>query len=138
MANMAYDIPEVPDFGETEEKRVFDRHVKMIVASFVLGKREERYSRHFNTVCCGASPDRDGVLRGFCSTYSCGIGCKSAMQYCREAHERDPEIYPNIDEWFEPTENEIDTAVAEVRRKGYRIEWKYNSKGKAGQLGVIR
>lgn len=135
---MTYEIPEVPDFGETDEKKVFDRHVKMLVASFVLGRKEETYSRHYNTICCGASPDREGVLRGFCSTYTCGIGCKSDLDHCREAHGRNPCIYPNIGEWFRPTENEIDTAVAEVRRKGYRIEWRYNSKGTAGHLGVIR
>ena len=135
---MAYEVPEVPNFNETPEKATFDKHVKMLVASFVLAKKEEQYSSHFNHLCCGASPDKDGVLRGFCSTYTCGIGCKSTLQYCREAHERNPAIYPNIDEWFSPTENEIDTAIREVTAKGYRIEWRYNSKGRAGHLGVIR
>jgi hypothetical protein len=135
---MAYEVPEVPNFNETAEKATFDKHVKMLVASFVLSKKEETYSRHFNHICCGASPDKDGVLRGFCSTYTCGIGCKSDMDYCREAHARNPAIYPNIDEWFSPTENEIDTAIREVSAKGYRIEWRYNSQGRAGHLGLIR
>jgi len=135
---MAYEIPEVPDFNETAEKAIFDRHVKMLVASFVLGRKSERYSRHYNSICCGASPDKDGVLRGFCSTYTCGIGCESDMDLCRKAHTRNPAAYPNIDEWFRPTENEIDAACEEVRRKGYRIEWRYNTKGTAGHLGVIR
>ena len=64
---MAYEVPEVPNFNETAEKATFDKHVKMLVASFVLSKKEETYSRHFNHICCGASPDKDGVLRGFCS-----------------------------------------------------------------------
>ena len=135
---MAYEIPEVLDFNDTPEKAVFDRHVKMLVASFVLAKREESYSRHFNTICCGASPDRNGVRRGFCSTYYCCDEKSSALYQCREAHNANPDIYPNFDEWFTPTENEISAAIREVEKKGYRIEWRYNSKGTAGHLQVIR
>jgi hypothetical protein len=135
---MPYEIPEVPNFNDTPEKAVFDRHIKMLVASFILAGKAESYSRHYNTICCGASPDRNGVRRGFCSTYTCGVGCKSDLTECREAHERNPAIYPNIDEWFSPTEREVDTAIREVERKGYRIEWRYNSRGTAGHLRVIR
>ena len=135
---MAYQIPEVPNFDDTPEKAVFDRHVQMLVASFVLADREENYSRHFNTICCCASPDSEGKRRGFCSTYTCGIGMKSAFTKCKEAHAKNPAIYPNIDEWFTPTENEISAAIREVKNKGYRIEWRYNSQGRAGQLRVIR
>ena len=135
---MAYEIPEVPDFNDSPEKAVFDRHVKMLVASFVLAEREESYSRHYNTICCGASPDRNGKKRGFCSTYTCGIGCTSDYDYCKAAHAENPDIYPNIDEWFTPTENEVATAVREVQKKNYCIEWRYNSKGTAGHLQVIR
>lgn len=135
---MAYTIPDVPNFEDSPEKAVFERHVKMLVASFVLSKREEKYSRHVHYICCGASPDKNGTLRGFASSYKSGIGCTSEMDDCRKAHNANPEVYPNIDEWFVPTENEIDTAIREVQRKGYRIEWRFNSKGRAGILGVIR
>ena len=33
---------------------------------------------------------------------------------------------------------EIRKLMGKVSAKGYRIEWRYNSQGRAGHLGVIR
>jgi len=133
------EVPEVPNFNDTPQKAIFDHHVKMLVASFVLANEEPRYSSHYNYICCGASAGPKGIIRGFTSKYSCcGKIEDSDYGNCVAWHKKDPKYYPNIDDWFRPTENEISVAMEEVRKKGYRIEWRSNSTGKAHYLGVIR